>query len=179
MNSGRETVVYQARKIITMDRNRPTATHVAVRDGRILAVGDAACADPWGGGQVDDRYGDAILAPGFVEGHSHLLAGAMWAYFYAGFQDRIDPDGRLWPGLKDIDAVIGGLKQALADTPADQPVVAWGFDPIFLETERLNRTHLDAVSDKSPGSSAAFQFSPDDREFGGSGARRIQPRHQY
>lgn len=31
--------VYSTRKIITMDPNRPEATHVTVRDGRILAVG--------------------------------------------------------------------------------------------------------------------------------------------
>ncbi len=36
--------VYSAKKIITMDRNLPEATHVAVKDGRILAVGDAELA---------------------------------------------------------------------------------------------------------------------------------------
>jgi len=34
-----EKIIYQARKIITMDPDRPVATHVAVRDGRILGVG--------------------------------------------------------------------------------------------------------------------------------------------
>ena len=28
--------------------DRPVATHVAVRDGLMLAVGDADCAAPWG-----------------------------------------------------------------------------------------------------------------------------------
>ena len=32
-----ETIVYSAKKIITMNPSRPDATHVAVRDGRILA----------------------------------------------------------------------------------------------------------------------------------------------
>ncbi len=31
--------VYVARKILTMNPAQPVATHVAVRDGRILAVG--------------------------------------------------------------------------------------------------------------------------------------------
>ena len=31
-----ETIVYSAKKIITMNPSRPEATHVAVRDGRIL-----------------------------------------------------------------------------------------------------------------------------------------------
>jgi hypothetical protein len=33
------TTIYQARKVVTMNPSRPVATHVAVRDGRILGVG--------------------------------------------------------------------------------------------------------------------------------------------
>ncbi len=54
--------------------------------------------------RVDDRYLDAVLMPGFVEGHAHMMAGAMWNYAYAGYQDRVDPDGRRWEGLTDIEA---------------------------------------------------------------------------
>ena len=144
------TTVYRARKIITLDRNRPLATHVAVRDGLILAVGDADCAAPWGEYRTDERYRDAVLMPGFVEGHAHMMTGAMWNYAYAGYQDRIDPDGKKWEGLSDIARVMAGLKRALAELPADKPLVAWGFDPIFLPTERLNRRHLDEVSMDRP-----------------------------
>jgi predicted amidohydrolase YtcJ len=142
--------VFRARKIITMDPNRPEATHVALRDGRILAVGEADCADPWGGGTHDERFGDAVLMPGFVEGHAHMMAGAMWRHAYVGFHDRIDPDGRLWPGLTEIGAVIDRLRATEAALPEGVPLYAWGFDPIFLPTERLNRTHLDAVSVTRP-----------------------------
>jgi predicted amidohydrolase YtcJ len=144
------TTVYRARKIITLDRDRPLATHVAVRDGLILAVGDADCAAPWGEYRTDERYRDAVLMPGFVEGHAHMMTGAMWNYAYAGYQDRIDPDGKKWEGLSDIARVMAGLKRALAELPADKPLVAWGFDPIFLPTERLNRRHLDEVSMDRP-----------------------------
>ena len=118
------TTVYRARKIITLDRNRPLATHVAVRDGLILAVGDADCAAPWGEYRTDERYRDAVLMPGFVEGHAHMMTGAMWNYAYAGYQDRIDPDGKKWEGLSDIARVMAGLKRALAELPADKPLVA-------------------------------------------------------
>ena len=33
------TTIYSARKIITMNPRRPVATHVAVRDGRIVGAG--------------------------------------------------------------------------------------------------------------------------------------------
>lgn len=145
-----ETVIYAARKIITMDSNRPEATHVAVREGRILAVGDETCADPWGGGRLDTQFSDAVLMPGLIEGHAHLMAGAMWAYPYIGYHDRLDPDGNLWPALRSIDAAMARLKDAQTGMDADQPLVAWGFDPIFLPGERLNRRHLDAVSTQRP-----------------------------
>ncbi|MCB1430525.1 MAG: amidohydrolase [Nitratireductor sp.] len=145
-----DITVFKAKKIITMDPNRPEATHVAVRDGLILAVGDKHCADAWGKASHDDRFKKKVLLPGFVEGHAHMMAGAMWEYFYAGYQDRIDPDGKLWPGLRDADAVAAGLKKAAASLPDDKPVIAWGFDPIFFTSERLNRKHLDKVSKDRP-----------------------------
>lgn len=142
--------VYSAKKILTMDPRRPEGTHVAVQNGRILAVGGADCADGWGPIVRDDRFAEAVLMPGLVEGHAHLMAGAMWRYAYAGYHDRIDPDGKLWPGLTDIGAVIAGLKDYEANLPEDEPLVGWGFDPIFLTTERLSRQHLDQISDTRP-----------------------------
>ena len=56
--------VYSAKKIVTMDRNLAEATHVAVQDGRILAVGGADCADQWGGGTPDDQFANDVLTPG-------------------------------------------------------------------------------------------------------------------
>src|SRR6202012_4372401 len=103
-----DTVVYRASKIITMDLTLPEATHVAVRDRPILAVGDADCAAPWGDFRRDDRYRATVLMPGFVEGHAHMMTGAMWAYTYAGHQDRVDPDGRTWHGMTDIAGVMAG-----------------------------------------------------------------------
>ena len=74
-----DITVFEAKKVITMDPNRPEATHVAVRDGEILAVGDATCADTWGEVIHDDSLAHAVLMPGFVEGHAHMMAGAMWS----------------------------------------------------------------------------------------------------
>lgn len=142
--------VFSARKILTMDGARPEATHVAVRDGRILAVGDADCAAPWGDYTVDETLADHVLMPGFVEGHAHLMAGAMWRYTYAGYHDRIDPDGRLWSGVTTPEAMIERLRDGLARLDENTPLFAWGFEPIFFDGERLNRYHLDAVAPDRP-----------------------------
>lgn len=145
-----EITVFQAKCIITMDPNCPEATHVAVRDGMILAVGDATCADAWGDVQHSDALAGAIVMPGFVEAHAHMMAGAIWEYTYAGFHDRIDPDGALWQGLASTHAVVARFAEAEAALPPDAPLIGWGFDPIFLPGDRLSRTHLDRVSTERP-----------------------------
>ena len=142
--------VFKAKKIITQDPNNPVATHVAVQDGKILAVGDADCAQQWGSVERDDSLSGAVLMPGFVEGHAHMMAGAMWNYAYAGYHDRIDPDGRMWSGMTDIGEVIFGLTEYAGSLGEDVPLIGWGFDPIFLPTERLNRHHLDEISTTRP-----------------------------
>ncbi|MGN6467058.1 MAG: amidohydrolase [Rhizobiaceae bacterium] len=144
-----DTVVYRASKIVTMDMNRPEATYVAIREGRILAVGGKEIVAA-SGGRLDARFASHVLMPGFVEGHAHMMAGAMWRYCYIGFQDRVDPDGRLWKGVPDIESAIAALKEAERQLTPGEPLVAWGFDPIFLPTERLNKGHLDAVSAERP-----------------------------
>lgn len=142
--------VFQAKTIITMDSTVPEATHVAVRDGRILAVGDAGCADQWGDVSHDATLADAVLMPGFVEGHAHMLAGAIWEFAYTGYHDRIDPEGRLWTGLSSLDDVVARLAEVDATLPEGAPLIGWGFDPIFLPDDRLSRVHLDRVSTTRP-----------------------------
>lgn len=145
-----DTILYAARRIITMEPAQPHATHVAVRDGRILAVGGPDCADGWGPVRRDDRFREAVLLPGFVEAHSHMITGALWTYLYCGNVDRVDPDGTLWPGVKTVGEMIERMKAAIAQLPEGQALVCWGFDPLFFEGERLNRHHLDRASTEVP-----------------------------
>jgi len=70
-----ETIVYSAKKIITMNPSRPEATHVAVRDGRILGAGSLSELQTWGDVRLDERFKDKVLMPGFVEGHAMLWKG--------------------------------------------------------------------------------------------------------
>lgn len=141
--------VYVAKNIITMDPLQPHATHVAVRDGRIVAVGDWARMQAWGATEVDHRFADKVLMPGMIEGHSHALEGGMWAWPYLGWFDRRDVEGRWWPGVRSMDAAIERLQAIDADMTArgdDGALFAWGFDPIYFGAERMNTAHLDRVS---------------------------------
>ena len=138
--------VLVAQRILTMNPAQPHATHVAIRDGRILSVGNSDDVKQWGDAEIVDTFRDKVLMPGLVEGHCHLMEGAMWDAVYVGFHDRRGPDGVRRPGLQTLDAVIERLKAAHDLMTDDQaPLLAWGFDPIFFGTKRLSVKELDTV----------------------------------
>ena len=146
-----EITVFSARKLRTMDRNRPEATHVAVRNGKILAVGALDEVAGWGAYRLDDRFADKVILPGLVEGHAHIMAGGIWAYVYCGHHERIDPWGKTWPGLGSTAEVVAHLRREEAKLDdAETPLIGWGLDPIFLDGPRLSRDDLDRVSKTRP-----------------------------
>ena len=142
--------VYKARKILTMDPNCPDATHVAVRNGRILAVGDLDDVAVWGAHRLDDRYTDKVMLPGLIEAHAHVMAGGIWNHTYCGHYARTDPNGRVWEGVRDYDAIIARLRSVAQATPGGQAVIGWGVDPNFIEGPRFDKDHLDQVSTEHP-----------------------------
>ena len=146
-----ETNVFSARDVITMNASRPHATHVAVRDGRILGAGSLEDMEQWAPYTLIDDFSDKILVPGFVEGHAHAMEGGIWDFPYVGYEDRWDPSGRRWEGAQSLDAVIAALTAAEARLDdAETPLFAWGFDPIYFGEARMNATQLDSVSTTRP-----------------------------
>ena len=146
-----ETNVFSARDIITMNTSRPHATHVAVRDGRILGAGSLEDMEQWAPYTLIDDFADKILVPGFVEGHAHAMEGGIWDFPYVGYEDRWDPSGRRWEGAQSLEAVIAALTAAEARLDdAETPLFAWGFDPIYFGEARMNATQLDSVSTTRP-----------------------------
>ena len=142
-----DITVFLTRKIITMNSYQAVATHVAVRDGRILGVGSLDDVTGWGDYVIDDRFADKVLMPGFVEGHCHLMQGSIWRHHYTGYHPRVGPDGKVREGLESIDAVSDKLAQIEAEMTDDNaPLVAWGFDPIYFGGRRMDLRDLDKVS---------------------------------
>ena len=72
-----EIIIYPAKRIITMNPENPEATAVAVKDGKILGIGDADKLMFWikksvfGAAEVDTQFQDKILMPGLVDAHTH------------------------------------------------------------------------------------------------------------
>jgi len=135
-----------------MNPANPFATHVAVRDGLILGAGSLEELAPWGAYELDERFSDKIITPGFVEAHAHVMEGATALMPYVGYFDRPLPDGSIAKGFQSYKALIQHLKDlhnSLADPT--EPLITRGFDPIYFDgEERLTLKHLDEVSATRP-----------------------------
>ncbi len=108
------------------------------------------CAEGWGDYEIIEDFKNDVLMPGLIEAHAHVSAGGVWRFTYCGHYARVDPEGQEWSGVTTYDGLIERLKKVAAGIPAGQPVVGWGFDPSFLEGDRLNRHQLDTVSQDHP-----------------------------
>ncbi|WP_062378777.1 amidohydrolase [Demequina pelophila] len=143
--------ILTARLVRTMDDAVPTATAVAIRGDRILAVGTGeGLAATYPGAVVDGRYADAVLTPGFVEAHSHMGLGALLGPHYLGFFPRTAPDGAPRPGAQSFDEVLAALRAWDAELAPEEPLLAHGLDMLAHPGAALNRHVLDAVSTTRP-----------------------------
>ena len=136
--------IYTGGEIVTVNDAQPTAEAVAVKDGKILAVGARAEIESAHGGattQVVDLEGHTLL-PGFIDAHGHLKN--------VGFQvlsaDLLaPPDGTV--------ASIADLQEQLREWekgPVHEKVgwiIGFGYDDAQLKEQRHpTRDDLDQVS---------------------------------
>lgn len=129
--------ILTAGTIITMDDALDRATAVAISGGTIVAVGTLdQCRAALPGAVVVDT-GAPVLAPGFIDPHSHPIAsgGATQAPAHS-----IAPwDARSWADALAIFAT------AIAESPAGTPLVFAGFDALLLEHPAPTAPELDAI----------------------------------
>ncbi len=146
-----DTTIYTASKIVTVHSSNPVAHAVAVRDGRVLAVGSLEECQAWGPHTLDDRYADAVLLPGFIEAHGHTMDALNTHRSYVGYFDYPLPDGSPARGVTSTAALITRLKEIELDLGPDEILLATGLDPIFFTGEpRLTCHDLDLVSRTRP-----------------------------
>ena len=147
-----EITVITARSIITMDPSQPVVEAVAIREGKVLAAGSLDECTSWGPHTLDSRFADHVLTPGMIEAHGHVFEGSFGLLPYAGWFPRHRPDGSMAEGIQTYDQLFELLRKLDEDTRGSQePIVVWGFDPIyFTGEERLSRHHLDRASLERP-----------------------------
>ena len=146
--------VYVAKKVVTMDPSNPTATAVAVSDGKILSVGSLEDLKPWTDKyptQINREFADKVIYPGFVDPHQHQLLGGLTATSHPiTYFPLPSPWGKPFPGVKDLTAAIGKLKEySAAISDPNEPLLAWGYDIVAMK-KIPNKQLLDEVSTTRP-----------------------------
>ncbi len=139
--------IYFGGDIVTIDDRNPTVEAVAVKEGKILAVGSKADLLRMQGEKtrlVD--LGGKTLLPGFLDGHSHYISSLLVANqckLYA------PPSG---PG-KDVPSIVAELKRYAAERkiPAGELIMGYGYDDTVMPDGRLlNRGDLDEAFPNNP-----------------------------
>ncbi len=147
--------VFIAKKIITMDPGWPSATAVAVRDGKILSVGSLDDLQPWlksAPHTIDRSFADKILMPGFIEPHGHpVLGGISLTRPLLTYLLTPSPYGTPFPGVKTVGEAAAQLREYVAQAKSpDQTVLVWGYDVVAMGGEHLDKEALDKISAIQP-----------------------------
>src|SRR5467141_3986975 len=126
----------------TLARAHPTATAVAIRDRRFLAVGRDADVMPQAGPatKIIDLRASRVL-PGLIDNHLHIIRGGL------NFNMELR-----WDGVKSLADAMNMLKRQVAITPAPQWVrVVGGFTAHQFAEKRLPTIEeLNAVAPDTP-----------------------------
>ena len=131
--------------VVTVDADDRVAEAVALRGGRILAVGDRddVFLHRGDGTEIVELGGRALL-PGFIDGHSHLFYTAL----KLGMADMSPPPAG---SVDDFDAIRAGLLEHAETLAPDAWLVGWGYDHSRLaEGRHPTRDDLDAISAERP-----------------------------
>ncbi len=121
--------------VITIDPERPRAEAIAVRGGRVLAVGteDDVRALRGPGTEVLNLPGKTVV-PGFHDAHNHMLSFGMQL-------------GTVSLRLPTVEDIVAALRERAAQQPAGTWVVGTGYDNNKLPGGRHpTRQDLDRVS---------------------------------
>ena len=133
--------------ILTMDDENMNAEALAVKDGRIIAVGElnSVLAHKGDGTVTTDLEGKALL-PGFLDAHSHYINSLL----VAGQAKLYAPP--VGPG-ESVGSIIAALKAFAEESniPEGEMITAYGYDDTVMPDGRLlNRDDLDAAFPNNP-----------------------------
>ena len=138
--SAADLIVHHA-KVATLDAGSRQAEALAVRDGRIIAVGSnaeaAAFAGP-GTRQVD--AGGRLVIPGLIDSHMHAVRAAL------SYSVEVN-----WIGADTIGEAMRRLRKAATERPGAWIVVAGGWTELqFAEKRRPTLAEVTAAVPDSP-----------------------------
>ena len=145
---GDGAVIYEA-TVITMDASRPSATAIAVKDGKILAVGDANdLVEGYSGAAIDETFARKTILPGLIDPHIHMaLSSLMYATPMIAPWPMATAEG-IVDGYPTREMFFDRLREIESAAPAGEPLVVYGFHNLVHGD--LTRADLDQVTTARP-----------------------------
>jgi predicted amidohydrolase YtcJ len=137
-------VIFRGGTIVTVDESRPEAEALAVKDGRIMALGAAAAMEVHRGPDTEIvDVSTKTLLPGFVEAHGHLL----WSGMVHG-SPVVDIRAMTVPTFN---AVLAKIRRRVAKSKAGEFLFFFGLDAQLHPGMRaLTRQELDDICPDLP-----------------------------
>src|ERR1700719_4642747 len=124
---GTDLILHQG-QFATLDRSNPTASAVAIKDGRFVQVGHERDIMPLAGAatEIIDLKGRSVL-PGLIDNHLHIIRGGL------NFNMELR-----WDGVKSLADAMAMLKRQVAAPPPPKWVrVVGGFTAHQFAEKRL------------------------------------------
>lgn len=145
---GENATIYSAANVVTMVGDE-VAEAVAVRDGKIIAVGDLAeLQGDLPGADTDSTFAEKTIVPGLIDPHVHMgLSSLQYATPLTPPWPMATPEGMV-RGLPNREAFFATLAEIEAEAPAGEPLIVYGFHNLVHGD--LTRQDLDAVSTERP-----------------------------
>ncbi|MFQ3324654.1 MAG: putative amidohydrolase YtcJ [Pseudomonadales bacterium] len=180
-----DLILYNA-NVYTVDEEKPWAEAVAIKDGKIVYVGNDKDVQNWvDGNTVQQNLNGKMLLPGFIDSHAHLIMGgayvrslsldtyatpALWLAQIKQFsEDNPDASHLLGYGfLASAFGPQGPTAEMLDSIVSDRPVFIWdeGFHGGWVNTKAMQLLNLTKdTADPTPG----FSYYKRDNEGNPSG----------
>ena len=140
--------IYVGGDIVTINDAQPTVEALAVKDGKILAVGaraDIEAAHKSAATRVIDLGGKTLM-PSFLDAHSHYINSLLVANQCKLYAPPAGP-------AKDVESILAALKTFAEERkiPKGEMIVGYGYDDTVMPDGRLlNRDHLDKAFPDNP-----------------------------
>lgn len=150
--AGVSPTIFIAKKIITMERENPTAQAVAVQGKKIVAVGSLDQVKAALGGRpykIDETFAEKVVMPGLIDQHLHPILGALTLAVEVIAPEAWPMPGRLFKAATTPDEYKSRLKSAEAALKDPKEwLLTWGYHSLWHGP--LSRADLDALSKTRP-----------------------------
>jgi predicted amidohydrolase YtcJ len=157
--------VYHNGKILTVDERFSIAQALAVRDGKIMAVGSNAEILNLAGPKTQrlDLKGKTVL-PGFIDTHSHLFdyAPANWASDLEKLEPELAQYRQTELRVKSVDEATTQLKALVAKSPTGK-MIHVQLQPSSVAEEFGNKMMLKEMDELAPKNPIVVQLRGTDR----------------